>query len=84
MGGFILFLGFLAFNGGSQLAIVSDKGDAAAVALVFMNTILGGAGGALSALSCNYISAMIQSKYRTTRPKIALLVHYFPILLHAI
>ena len=62
LGGFILFLGFLAFNGGSQLAIVSDKGDAAAVALVFMNTILGGAGGALSALSCNYLSAMIQSK----------------------
>merc|ERR1712048_32879 len=62
LGGFILFLGFLAFNGGSQLAIVSDAGDAAAVALVFMNTMLGGAGGALSALTCNYISAMIQKE----------------------
>ena len=62
LGGFILFLGFLAFNGGSQLAIVADKGDAAAVALVFMNTILGGAGGALSALSCNYFYAVIKSK----------------------
>ena len=63
LGGFILFLGFLAFNGGSQLAIVSDKGDASAVALVFMNTILGGAGGALSALSCNYFYALFQSKF---------------------
>ena len=57
LGGFILFLGFLAFNGGSQLAIVSDAGDAAAVALVFMNTILGGAGGALAALVAHWINA---------------------------
>ena len=54
MGGFILFLGFLAFNGGSQLAIVSGPDDAAAVAIVFMNTILGGAGGAIAALGTNW------------------------------
>ena len=58
LGGFILFLGFLAFNGGSQLAIVSDAGDAAAVALVFMNTMLGGAGGALAAMFANWINAI--------------------------
>ena len=56
LGGFILFLGFLAFNGGSQLAIVSDAGDAAAVAIVFMNTILGGAGGAIAALGTNWVN----------------------------
>ena len=41
LGGFILFLGFLAFNGGSQLSIVSSPDDAAAVAVSFQNTILG-------------------------------------------
>ena len=70
LGGFILFLGFLAFNGGSQLAIVSDAGDAAAVSLVFMNTILGGAGGALAALVGHWINA----KYRLKEePKWSLL-----------
>ena len=62
LGGFILFLGFLAFNGGSQLAIVSDAGDAAAVALVFMNTMLGGAGGALAAMMSNWIHAKIKKE----------------------
>ena len=62
LGGFILFLGFLAFNGGSQLAIVSDAGDAAAVALVFMNTMLGGAGGALAAMGANWIDAKRMKK----------------------
>jgi|ERR1711939_155353 len=47
LGGFILFLGFLAFNGGSELAIVGAAGHGAAVAKSFMNTIIGGAGGAL-------------------------------------
>lgn len=48
------------------MAIVSDKGDAAAVALVFMNTILGGAGGAISALACNYFYAMFKGNMVTT------------------
>ena len=42
------------------MAIVSSSGDAAAVALVFMNTILGGAGGAVGALVCNYFYAMFK------------------------
>ena len=41
LGGFILFFGFLAFNGGSQLAITGD-GDAEAVSLVIVNTVLSG------------------------------------------
>ena len=41
LGGFILFFGFLAFNGGSQLSITGD-GDAEAVSLVIVNTVLSG------------------------------------------
>jgi len=53
LGGFILLVGFLAFNGGSQLAI-SSEGDAAAVGLAIVNTILGGATGGMSVLFINY------------------------------
>lgn len=49
LGGFILFFGFLAFNGGSQAAI-ANEGDADAVALSIVNTIIGGAAGALTAM----------------------------------
>ncbi|XP_028414397.1 putative ammonium transporter 1 [Dendronephthya gigantea] len=49
LGGFILFFGFLAFNGGSQGSISKD-GDAAVVALAIVNTILSGAGGAIMAM----------------------------------
>lgn len=49
LGGFILFFGFLAFNGGSQAAIASPD-DANVVALAIVNTILGGATGALTAM----------------------------------
>ena len=41
LGGFILFFGFLSFNGGSQ-ASISKEGDAAVVALAIVNTILSG------------------------------------------
>ena len=40
-----------------KLAIVDSAEDAQKVALAFMNTILGGAGGALAALGSNYIFA---------------------------
>jgi len=53
LGGFILLVGFLAFNGGSQLAI-SNEGDAAVVGLAIANTILGGATGGMSVLFINY------------------------------
>jgi len=49
LGGFILLFGFLAFNGGSQLAIVNE-GDAAAVGIAIVNTIIGGCGGGLTVL----------------------------------
>jgi len=49
LGGFILLFGFLAFNGGSQLAM-SNPGDTAAVARAIVNTILGACGAGLSVL----------------------------------
>ena len=49
LGGFILLFGFLAFNGGSQLAI-SNEGDAEAVGLAIVNTIIGGCGGGITVL----------------------------------
>lgn len=41
LGGFILFFGFFAFNGGSQLSI-QNAGDGEAVAVAVRNTVLGG------------------------------------------
>ncbi|MCM2129524.1 ammonium transporter [Larsenimonas rhizosphaerae] len=49
LGTFILWLGWLGFNGGSELKI-SDIGEANAVAQVFVNTNAAAAGGVLSAL----------------------------------
>lgn len=49
LGAFILFVGFLAFNGGSLLTI-AEPGNGATVSLVFMNTILGGSSSAILAL----------------------------------
>lgn len=46
LGAFILYVGFLAFNGGSQLSI-TNSGDGVAVAVAIMNTILGGSSGAI-------------------------------------
>ena len=41
LGGFILFFGFLAFNGGSE-GKIADGNSAAVVALAIVNTILSG------------------------------------------
>nr|XP_058965913.1 putative ammonium transporter 1 [Pocillopora verrucosa] len=49
LGGFILFFGFLAFNGGSNAAIAGE-GAANDVSLVIVNTVIGGAAGALTSL----------------------------------
>ena len=49
LGTFILWLGWFGFNGGSELK-VSDVESANAVALVFTNTNLAAAGGAVTAL----------------------------------
>ena len=48
IGVFILWLGWFGFNGGSQLAIGTGA-DAIAVAKIFMNTFLAGAGGVMAA-----------------------------------
>ncbi|EDO49141.1 predicted protein [Nematostella vectensis] len=49
LGGFILFMGFLAFNGGSQGSI-SNPGDAEIAAVAVVNTFISGSAGALTAL----------------------------------
>ncbi|KAJ8023646.1 Ammonium transporter 1 member 2 [Holothuria leucospilota] len=50
LGGFILFFGFFAFNGGSQAAI-SNEGDGVVVAIAIVNTIISGSAAALVALA---------------------------------
>jgi len=49
LGTFILWLGWFGFNGGSEL-MVSNVGEANAVALVFVNTNAAAAGGVIAAL----------------------------------
>ena len=49
LGTFILWLGWFGFNGGSQLALGSAL-DAAAMAIVFVNTNLAAAGGVIAAM----------------------------------
>ncbi|XP_059476022.1 putative ammonium transporter 1 [Neocloeon triangulifer] len=49
LGAMILFVGFLAFNGGAVLHI-SKTGDGELVAKIIINTILSGAGGAMGGL----------------------------------
>ena len=58
LGGIILFFGFFAFNGGSQLAI-SNEGDGEVVSKAILNTILSGYGGG--------IVAILVSKIRTNK-----------------
>ncbi|XP_033753298.1 putative ammonium transporter 1 isoform X2 [Pecten maximus] len=57
LGGFILFFGFLAFNGGSQLAI-SNAGDGEAVALSIVNTIISASFAAFGSLLINRIPGL--------------------------
>lgn len=52
--GFILWLGWFGFNGGSQLAI-HDVVNANAVAQIFLNTNAAAAGGILGALLISYL-----------------------------
>nr|XP_054761819.1 putative ammonium transporter 1 [Lytechinus pictus] len=54
LGGFILFFGFFAFNGGSQ-ASISAEGDGEAVALAIVNTIISGAFAALTSMICRRV-----------------------------
>ncbi|MEL0102345.1 MAG: ammonium transporter [Gammaproteobacteria bacterium] len=49
LGTFILWLGWFGFNGGSEL-MVSNVGEANAVAMVFVNTNAAAAGGVIAAL----------------------------------
>ncbi|XP_038072393.1 putative ammonium transporter 1 [Patiria miniata] len=49
LGGFILFFGFFAFNGGSQ-ASISQPGDGEVVAISIVNTIISGGHAALVAM----------------------------------
>jgi Amt family ammonium transporter len=49
IGTFILWLGWFGFNGGSEL-VLSNVGEANAVALVFVNTNMAAAGGVVAAI----------------------------------
>ena len=44
------------------MAIVDSAGDAAAVAVAFQNTILGGAGGALAALLSGWVAGKMEGE----------------------
>ncbi|CAK8687801.1 unnamed protein product [Clavelina lepadiformis] len=59
LGAFILFVGFLAFNGGSQLSI-SGEGDGATVALAIMNTVLGGSASAITTMLLYKVTDVIR------------------------
>nr|XP_039264963.1 putative ammonium transporter 1 [Styela clava] len=54
MGGFILFAGFLAFNGGSQ-STISNGTDGVTMSMSVVNTIISASSGGLSALVFNII-----------------------------
>lgn len=54
LGGFILFFGFFAFNGGSQLTI-HNPGDGTAVAIAVKNTVLGGFTAGIVGVIVNFI-----------------------------
>lgn len=56
LGGFILLLGFLAFNGGSAEHMVND---APMVASIFMNTLLSSSGGAIVSVLCDRLHAKV-------------------------
>jgi len=49
LGTFILWMGWFGFNGGSEL-VISNVGEANAVALVFVNTNMAAAGGVIAAM----------------------------------
>uniref|UniRef100_A0A1I8HP43 Ammonium transporter n=1 Tax=Macrostomum lignano TaxID=282301 RepID=A0A1I8HP43_9PLAT len=53
-GGFVLFCGFLAFNGGSH-ASVSSVGDGRVLALAMLNTLLSGSASGLTVLAVSKI-----------------------------
>ena len=61
MGGFILFVGFLAFNGGSQLSI-TQPGDGLAVSIAIMNTVLGGSAGAITSMTLYKMTDVIRGQ----------------------
>jgi len=56
LGAFVLYIGFMAFNGGSQLSI-SSPGDGAAVSKAIVNTILGGAVGGMTTMAFHKYSS---------------------------
>jgi len=62
LGTFVLWFGWFGFNGGSQLALGSAA-DAAAIAIVYVNTNLGAAAGVVAAMA---VSQMLYGKIDLT------------------
>ena len=68
LGGFILMLGFFAFNGGSELKIISfdDEGRAEshgdAFATAVMNTMISGASGGITVLILTFVRPMFKGR----------------------
>ena len=58
LGGFILIVDFLAFNGGSAIDMVEN---APTVAAVFVNTLLSSSGGALTAVASELLHAKVRA-----------------------
>ena len=50
LGGFILFLGFLSFNAGSQFSAFPENNNGSMVAKIFVNTVICGSGGIISVI----------------------------------
>ena len=63
LGFLFLFIGFLCFNGGSELAIVGPGNHGTTVAKIFINTILGGSSGGIVSLTYNYLSLRFKRGY---------------------
>ncbi|CBY32991.1 unnamed protein product [Oikopleura dioica] len=58
-----LLIGFLCFNGGSELAVVGAGEHGTIVAKCFMNTIIAGSAGGVVALTMNYGSTRMRRGY---------------------
>lgn len=55
LGGFILFMGFLAFNGAGEVHI-SQKGDGGAMSVAVVNTLMGGSSAGVTSVVVSFLT----------------------------